>query len=100
MCGMGDWLLKDRELHVIVEEPLKHIGNCAQIVRTLQETVETRLEPKKNATHRREKGGSVCDCLKISPGLGFEPRKGDSESPVIPFHHPGIFIIIYFSECS
>ena len=25
-----------------------------------------------------------------TPGLGFEPRKEDSESSVIPFHHPGI----------
>ncbi len=27
---------------------------------------------------------------KVAAGLGFEPRKADSESAVIPFHHPAI----------
>jgi len=60
-----NWLLKDGEVQVTVEEPLKHIGNCAKIVRTFQETGETRLELEKNATHRRETNGSAYECLKI-----------------------------------
>ena len=60
-----NWLLKDGEVQVTVEEPLIHIGNCAKIVRTFQETGETRLELEKNATHRRETSGSAYNCLKI-----------------------------------
>src|ERR1041385_1905832 len=28
---------------------------------------------------------------RLAAGLGFEPRKADSESAVIPFHHPAIW---------
>lgn len=32
--------------------------------------------------------------LKLTPGLGFEPRQRDSESLVLPLHHPGFCINI------
>ena len=69
LAALGtNWTLKDRKLRALVEEPLRHIGNCGKMVRTLQETAENRFEPGKNATHRRENDGCVYERLKILPG--------------------------------
>ena len=32
------------------------------------------------------------DKRKMAPGLGLEPRLEDPESPVLPLHHPGMYI--------
>ncbi|HBW23302.1 MAG: hypothetical protein A2X28_06470 [Elusimicrobia bacterium GWA2_56_46] len=66
LAALGtNWTLKDGKLDVLIEEPLRHIGNCAKMVRTLQETSKSGFEPEKNAARRRETSGSAYECLKI-----------------------------------